>query len=187
MQAEIKVTKVFENLAGIRRALKALTEQDVFIGVPEDKTARNAAGDTGISNAYLSYIHEYGVPEKNIPARPHLIPGIQDIQPEAVKILGNAAKAALEGNEGAVARALNTIGLLGQNAVRARFVDNDWPELSEKTLKARIKPGSKKRRGDTTAKLEGEERVNPLINTGQLRKAQTYVIRNKGNTALVVR
>ena len=170
MQPTISVTKTFENLAGIRRSLQALTAQDVFIGVPEDMTARQAAGDTGISNAYLSYIHEYGVPEKNIPARPHLIPGIKDIQPEAAAILKDAARAALEGSEGAVEPALNKIGLLGQNAVRARFVDNDWPPLAEDTLKAR-KPG----------------RVNPLIDTGQLRKAQTYVIRKKGNQALVVR
>jgi hypothetical protein len=169
MKPSITVTKVFENLSGLRKAMSALTDQDVYIGIPEDKTARKEAGDSGISNAYLGYIHEFGVPEKNIPARPHLLPGIGDIRPEAVDLLKGAAKQALEGNAAAVEGALNKIGLLGQNAVRARFVNNDWPPLTEKTLK---KKG---------------ERPNPLIDTGQLRKAYTYVVRKKGGTALVVK
>lgn len=204
MKTEISVKKVYENLSGLRKAMLALTEQDVFIGIPEDKTAREAAGDTGISNAYLGYIHEHGVPEKNIPARDALIPGIQDIQAEAVDILRDAAKSALEGNAGAVEAGLNKIGLLGQNAVRARFVNNDWTPLSDKTLDRRpivgetVKTVKKKAEDgslteeEVTTKRYGrsrreKQRVNPLIDTSQLRKAYTYVIRKRGNQALVVK
>ncbi|SBV95531.1 conserved hypothetical protein [uncultured delta proteobacterium] len=192
MMPTVNVTKTFDNTAAIRRAVQKLTEQDVFIGVPEDKAAREAAGDTGISNAYLAYIHEHGVPEKNIPARAALIPGIQDIQAEATEILKDTAKKALEGNEGAVDTGLNKIGLLGQNAVRARFVSNDWAPLADSTLDRRKKVSETVTAKGKTVKKMGKSRrergaINPLIDTSGLRKAYTYVIRKKGNTALVVK
>ena len=216
MKPGITVTQSFDNVAAIRRAVQALTGQDVFIGIPEDKAAREAAGDTGISNAYLAYIHEHGVPEKNIPARPALIPGIEDIQSEAAEILKQTAKKALEGNEGAVGTGLNKIGILGQNAVRARFVNNDWAPLSDKTLDRRKKVsetvnekgasglcpertwgdagGMAPRydsKGETVRKMGKSRRergaVNPLIDTSELRKKYSYVIRKKSDTALVVK
>ena len=195
MKTEFKIKNVHNNLSELGKAMRALTSQDVFIGIPEDKSARKEAGDTGISNAYLGYIHEHGVPEKNLPARPHLIPGIKDIQPKAIKILENAAKKALEGEHGAIAQALNSIGLLGQNAVRAKFVNNDWAPLQDSTLDYQAlqkdengkvltdKKGVAKRKKSRRER----ERVNPLINTSQLRKAYTYVIRERGNQNIEVK
>lgn len=192
MKPAVTVTKTFDNAATIRRAVQKLTEQDVYIGVPEDKSAREAAGDTGISNAYLAYIQENGVPEKNIPARAALIPGIQDIQAEAADILRDTAKKALEGNIAAVETGLNKIGILGQNAVRARFLNNDWEPLADTTLDRRKKISETVNAKGETVKKFGKSRrergaVNPRIDTNQNRKAYTYVIRKKGNTALVVK
>lgn len=192
MKPTVSVVKTFDNAAAIRRAMQKLTEQDVYIGVPEDKSARDAAGDTGISNAYLAYIHEYGVPEKNIPARAALIPGIQDMQDEAATILKETAQKALEGNTGAVDSGLNRIGILGQNAVRARFLNNDWPPLADTTLDRRTKISETVNAKGETVKKYGKSRrergaVNPRIDTNQNRKAYTYVIRKKSNTALVVK
>lgn len=192
MKPAVTVTKTFDNAAAIRRAVQKLTEQDVYIGVPEDKSAREAAGDTGISNAYLAYIQENGVPEKNIPARAALIPGIQDIQAEAADILRDTAKKALEGNIAAVETGLNKIGILGQNAVRARFLNNDWEPLADTTLDRRKKISETVNAKGETVKKFGKSRrergaVNPRIDTNQNRKAYTYVIRKKGNTALVVK
>lgn len=188
MKPEFSIIKISDNSSKLAAAMRDLTDQDVFIGIPEDKAARKAAGDTGITNAYLGYIHEHGVPEHNLPARPHLIPGIQDIQADATAILKAAAKDALEDKEGAVATALNKIGILGQNAVRARFVDNDWPPLADKTMN--YQPLKKGEDGKTLTNKKGEvlrkksrrerERVNPLIDTSQLRKSYTYVIRKRG-------
>lgn len=192
MKPTVKVTETYDNTAAIRRAVRKLTEQDVFIGIPEDKAAREAAGDTGISNAYLAYIHEHGVPEKNIPARPALVPGIQDIQTEAAEILEATAKKALDGNEAAVETGLNKIGILGQNAVRARFVNNDWAPLADKTLDRRKKVSETVNKKGETVKKMGKSRrergaINPLIDTSELRKKYSYVIRKKSNTALVVK
>ena len=189
MQPEIRVTETFSNLSAIAQAMRALTEKDVLVGIPEDESGRESGG---ITNAHLGYIHEFGVPEKNIPPRAHLVPGIEDIQKEAAALLEDAAKKALSGNAGAVETNLKNIGLLGQKAVRARFVKNDWPELSDKTLDARKLVGTSTNKKGETRKKYGKSRrergrVNPLIDTSQLRKAYTYVIRKKGNSALVVK
>lgn len=192
MKPTVKVTETYDNTAAIRRAVQKLTEQDVFIGIPEDKAAREAAGDTGISNAYLAYCHEHGVPENNLPARAALVPGIQDIQAEAAEILEDTAKKALDGNEGAVDTGLNKIGILGQNAVRARFVNNDWAPLADTTLDRRRKVSETVNSKGETVKKMGKSRrergaLNPLIDTSELRKKYSYVVRKKTNTALVVK
>lgn len=175
MQAGITITETANNVADLRKAMRALTEQDVYIGVPEEKAQRNGAEETdentqGITNAYLSYIHEHGVPERGIAARPHLIPGILSIQPEAEKLLEEAAVQAFKGNYRAVNRILNKIGIMGQNAVRALFVNNNWQPLKRATLSRKIGKKTRLERG----------RINPLMLTNQLLKAHTYVIRRRG-------
>lgn len=192
MRVNISVTQTKNNLAGLHKAIAALIRQDVFIGVPEDKAARKDAGDTGISNAYLAYIHEHGVPENNLPARPALIPGIKEIRKDAADLLKGAAASALEGNASAVSTALNKIGLLGQNAVRAKFVDNDWDPLADKTLDARPIIGETTDKKGKTKKTYGKSRrekgkINPLIDTSQLRKSYTYVIRDRAAGGRIIK
>jgi phage gpG-like protein len=183
MTMTIKMT--VNKLGDIRKAMKALTDKDVLIGIPEDQAAREAAGESGISNAYLGYIHEYGVPSKNIPARPFLHPGIERARKDIADAPERTAKKALQGNPGAVEAGLNKVGLIGQNSVRAAFVDNDWPPLSDKTLD--YNPLSKDEDGKVRTTKKGKPKrkksrrekgnINPLIDTGQLRKSITYVIR----------
>lgn len=104
----------------------------------------------------------------------------------------DTAKKALEGNIAAVETGLNKIGILGQNAVRARFLNNDWEPLADTTLDRRKKISETVNAKGETVKKFGKSRrergaVNPRIDTNQNRKAYTYVIRKKGNTALVVK
>ena len=185
MMPTLSVKQVADMTAKIRQAITALTERDVLIGVPAENADARAGG---INNAELSYIHEFGAPAAGIPARPHLVPGLDDIKGEAAGLLKGAAKKALEGNEGAVESALKRIGLLGQKAVQARFQNNDWAPLKDSTLdyaapkkdaegntltdkKGRVKRGKSRREKGKT---------NPLLDTGQLMKSHTYVIRKRG-------
>lgn len=185
MRATVSVKQVADNAAAIRRAVAALTEQDVYIGVPGDNNARQDGGPT---NAEIAYWQETGIPSRNVPARPALLPGMEDIRGEAAELLETAARKALAGQEGAVEAALNKIGLLGQNAVRARFVKNEWPPLKEETLTyqplAKDDEGNvildKKGRPLRKKSREERKRVNPRIDTGQNRTSYTYVIRKRG-------
>ena len=185
MKPTLSVRQTANQTAAIRRAVASLTGQDVLVGVPAEKAGQRQGG---INNAELSYIHEFGAPAAGIPARPHLIPGIEEIIPEAAEELKAAASAAFEGREQAVDVALNKVGMLGQNAVRAKFQDNDWPPLADKTLNyhplrkddlgkvLKDKKGNAKR--GKSRKEQGK--VNPLLVTGQLMKSHTYVIRKRG-------
>lgn len=187
MKPTLSVRQVADMSGAIRKAVEALTEKDVFIGVPAENAAPRQGG---LNNAELSYLHEYGAPAAGIPARPHLLPGVEDIKGEAAGLLKGAAEQALKGNEAAVDAALNRIGLLGQNAVRARFQNNDWPPLKDATLDA--SPLKKDDEGNVIRDKGGEAvrgksrrekgKLNPLLDTAQLMKSHTYVVRKKGKS-----
>jgi hypothetical protein len=152
------------NYAKLRQKFHAMALQDVLIGIPSDKAARKEEGGE-LNNATIGYIMEHGAPEMNIPARPHLIPGVEAVTEKMAKALGAAAKASLLGDPTAVGKALNRVGLIGQNSVKAMINAGPPPMLAAGTLAARH------RRGRTGTK--------PLIDTGQYRNSITYVLRSK--------
>ncbi|MGG6461402.1 hypothetical protein [Solilutibacter silvestris] len=159
MTAEV----VKDNVEHVLRQIKALAKNEVLIGIP-DETAGRQTGDA-ITNAAIGYIQETGSPINNIPARPFLVPGVEASLPVVEKSLKHGAKQVLRGIGGAIDKALNKSGLQAQNSVRATINSGIDPALAESTLAAR------KRRGRTGTK--------PLIDTGQLRNAITYVIRKR--------
>lgn len=180
MTPTISVKQMRDSSAAIKQALKVLETHRVLVGIPEDKSARKAEDGAPIGNAALGYIEENGSPANNIPARPFLRPGIKSILADARELLRDSARQALHGNGGAAMTNFNKIGLLAVNAVRAIFVSNDWAPLAPATLEARSRKenlGKRRKPGQT---LPPPRRSNPLIVTGQLRKALTYVVRGRG-------
>lgn len=158
----VRVTK--DKTRDLFKAISALTRKDVLVGVPEEAPDRRGEG---ISNAALAYIHQFGAPAANIPARPFLYEGIEDAQEKIVGQLGKGGKAALDGDSAGVDKALNSAGLVAQNSVKARINEGDFTPLAPSTVAAR------KRKGDDDPK--------PLVDTGQLRNSITYVVvDNKG-------
>lgn len=134
----------------------------VAIGLPGDSMHPGEPGEPSISNATLGYILEHGAPDRNVPARAHLVPGVEKIEGEAAERLKKAAAAAFAGDLDAPEKALHAIGIMGVNAVRAEITDGTFAPLSERTLEAR------RARGRT-----GEK---PLLDTAQYRNAVTYGI-----------
>jgi hypothetical protein len=152
---------IIDNVAKATAGIAALATTRVMVGVPADKGSRKDGEP--INNAALAYIHENGAPEAGIPERPFLKPGIDTKQTEITTALEKTGQAALEGNPGKVDRGFNAVGLIGQNAVRAKINDGPFTPLAEATLAARRARG---RTGD-----------KPLIDKGELRNALTYVVR----------
>lgn len=177
MKPGVKVT--LDRTRELTRAVEDLTRREVLVGIPADEATRDDDGP--VTNAQLGFIHEYGSPARNIPARPFLMPGIKAAQEQLVAQLKAAGQQALSGNISGITVALNRAGLIAQNSVRAKFVDNDWPPLSDATLDRRP-PAKRDEHGQIID--HGKSRretgaVNPLIHTGQLRKSITYVVREK--------
>lgn len=154
--------RVDEMLASVQE----LVQKELLVGIPAATAARDPEdGEEPIDNATLGYIHEFGAPAANIPARPFLIPGLQDARDQVGKRLGRAASAALDGNAERIEDEYDAAGLIAQNAVRRKITEGPFVPLKPATLAKRRARG---RKGD-----------KPLLDTGQLRRSITYVVRNR--------
>lgn len=190
--AKVQVTK--NRTSEMEKAIKDLANLDVLVGVPEDTSDRGPGA--GITNAELAYIHTHGIrapsmraemnqemargasyskahqmyiqahgsPLWHAPPRPIIEPAIEDPKNQAfiIEDLKAAARAALDGNKNQTEAELNKAGLDAQNAVRDWFTNekNNWPVNAPATIEQK-----------------GSDR--PLIDTGELRKSISYVIRGK--------
>lgn len=161
----ISVTSPVDKKAAILKNFQELKDMDVLVGIPQEKSSRPKDGEL-ITNAELLFIHTNGSPLRHIPKRPVIEPAIEHDK-EIPKIMGEAAKAALAGDAEKAMQELDKAGLEGQAAAQDWFLDprNGWPENSERVKLAKIKKGS-------------TEPI-PLIDTGEMRKAITYVVRKK--------
>jgi hypothetical protein len=193
-----KVTQGIDRTAEIKKLLDGLAKQQVYVGVPEgsdnDRSAAagNVENSSGITNAQLLYIQTHGVREKEmrdemnpkvesgempyskafnmyihthgsplwqIPPRPVIEPAIEKNKDVIAKQLRKVADAALDGQD--PTPELQKAGMLGQNIAREWFTnpDNGWPANAESTVDAK-----------------GSDR--PLIDTGELRRAIVYVVKD---------
>lgn len=155
----------------IVRAIRGLAKKRVLVGIPADKDARP---DEPIGNAALGYIHEHGSPARNIPARPHLVPGVEAALPEITRRLEAAAKAAMAGEAAQVEQYLGQAGQAAVNSVQRLIQAGIPPPLAQATVnRRRIRtPGSSYRRLATRP-----EDTTPLIDTATYIRSLTWVIR----------
>ncbi len=167
------VTVTIDKTDAVIKGLRLLADSSVLVGIP----ASDGREDGPLSNAEIGFIHEHGSPVNNLPARPFLVPGVRASRKKAAGQFREAALAALEGDKDKISAGLDKAGLIAQASVRAKFVDNDWPALSEKTLKKRPIKGHKKNGKPRYGKSREERgRTNPLIDTNQLRESVTYIV-----------
>ena len=149
---------ITDALPDLLRRLADVAQRDVLVGVPAGE-----ARDDGPSNAEIGYQNEFGSPANNIPARPHLLPGVAAVQDKAAARLTRAADAAASGRVSDAERHLHAAGLLAQNSVRRTLTTTAYRPLSERTLAER--------------RARGRTGTKPLIDTGQYRRSITYVVR----------
>lgn len=158
-------------LGQIERALAMMRKSKVLVGIP----AEAARDDTKVSNAVIGYLMETGAPEYNIPCRPFLRPGVESVEDKIVDELVRGAQRITAmvlhpsgGFERACAdaeKSLQRIGIVAQNAVRARITDGPFTPLSPATLARR--------------RAKGRSGEKPLIDSGQLRRSVTYIVKVK--------
>lgn len=190
--------KIKDNADAVLKSMRELEWLAVLVGVPDDgeratQDGKNARAETqAINNAALAMIHNDGSPARNIPARPFMAPGIAAARSDIVRCFRDAAKAALGGNPGAVRKNYTAAGLISQAAIRAKITDGPFVPLQPGTVKARrYARGTASTRKSEQKYMElvaagidpgvaqDAAGIKPLINTGQLRNAITYVLREK--------
>ena len=145
--------KAYEN------QIKTFKKSVIKIGLPE-KVANNPHDDSVLTVAQVGRIHEYGVPEKNIPKRSFIREPIIDNQKNIKKLIKKKFEEVSQ-NRTSSLKALNQLGLYGQGLSQKSFTNNNWDSLNPATIKAK------------------NGKSNPLINTGQLRQSITYSVENE--------
>lgn len=162
----------------VLQGIDVLTNTSVMVGVPSEKKERE--DESGPNNAEIGYMMENGIPEQNVPARPHLVPGIKNAKAKIVDYMTQAGKLALAGKPDSVTRALMAAGQTGASSVKTVIREGVPPPLADSTLRRR-KKNRKGARMELDARAAGEapstEFVKPLINTGQYIAAITFVLR----------
>ena len=191
VNAEIEHREYDQGLGGLLNRLRRLQSRHIYVGIPQAENSRNS-GDIG--NAELLYIHTHGVRRRSMinemdesmrrgleysaayalyiqshgsplwhsPPRPVIEPAIEANKATIARRFKEIYSAAASGNNQALEAAITRTGLTAQNIVRAWFTDprNGWAPNSPATVARK-----------------GSDR--PLIDSGEMRKAITYVVRSE--------
>jgi len=180
----VTTTVVQDHTAELMRSIRQLVKREVLVGIPSDKTERMAQGEA-INNATIGYIMEHGSPAKNIPARPHLIPGIANARPAILERFEKAARAGLQGDVAEADRQLSAAGMLAASSVKALITAGLSPALADATLASRVRRNraAKGAAAELARRAQGiapgSDLAKPLIESGQYRNAITYVLKTK--------
>jgi len=172
-----KANKEKELLEKIQR----IAEIGIYVGIPEDNSPRKKGQ---INNAALLYLHTNGSELRNLPARPLIEPALKANDAKIAEDLAEISRRLLAGN---YQSALSMMKITGQDAVNMImdwFEDpaNGWEPNQPSTVKAKIRKRfkSKKKRKEAYEEYEAGVPVDQvLVDTGQMRKAITYVLGDK--------
>ena len=175
----------------LKKIMADIGKLEVYVGIPEEAASRE---DEEINNAELVYIHTHGIrarsmrhemqPDMNAgmkyseayqlyieshgsplwhsPPRPIIEPAIEKSKTQIAAILKTALQSALNADEQGARQGLEKAGQFASGEVKVYFDDpnNGWAPNSPITIKAK---GS----------------ARPLVDTGSLKQAITYVVRDK--------
>ena len=184
-EANLSFSVTHDEMGAFMKALAEMQSKSVLAGFPQEEAPReNEDGEAEpITNAALGYIHNTGMPEQNIPARPFMVEGIENKREPITDGMEAAGMAALDGNTDQVEQALTAVGLAAEAGIRNKIIDGPFEPLAESTLKARARRGREGAQEELDRRAAGEdpgvELARPLNDTAQMRNAVTYVIRKE--------
>ena len=174
------LTITVDRFDAFKKSIETLTQKQVLVGIPEDHNERD---DAPFGNAAIGYMNENGSPAKNIPARPHLIPGVLKACARVAGIFATGAKNALGGNRAAAEDALTAAGQVAADSVRSMITAGLSPALADSTVAARARRGRKGAIKELKLRAAGaapsSALAKPLLDTGEYKNAITFVLRGK--------
>jgi hypothetical protein len=183
-----------DRLEEITAALQALAATELLVGVPASRTDRGDEG--GPTNALLAYVHNYGCPSRNIPARPFIEPAIAAKRERCIDLMKKAAKLALDGKRASAISQFHVLGMEIQNEMKETISRGIPPPIKDATVFYR-KQGRKSQhmrpaevayfveraKGKSPHVLQTQRGhyglITPLINTGALLNSLSYVVRTR--------
>ena len=124
----------------------------------------------GITVFQIGMIHEFGVPEKNIPRRSFIRVPIENNIKEITKLIENNHRLVSE-NAMSAKVALDRIGIKAQNTIKESFRNNDWKPNAPITVK-----GGWMSKNGKKFFVKGKGSSRPLIDKGQLIGSISYIV-----------
>jgi hypothetical protein len=173
----------------IKEAMGTLENAKVYVGIPEAETNRESQKEE-VTNAGLLFIHTNGSPIRHIPARPVIEPSIEANHEPIEQGLHATADYVLDGKKAEANQMLKKVGTLGANGAKKWFTDprNGWRQNSPETIRRKLAKLTGKRRRKALGVLNSVDELmplvgttaldeinTPLIDTGQMRRAITWV------------
>lgn len=192
MAVKSGMTVTVDIAAQVMSAIGRFDRERVLVGVPESTAGRQDYAGQEINNATIGYLMENGSPAANIPARPHLVPGVQEAGPEIVKRYRGAAEKAVGGDVGAIDVAHRVVGQIAADSVRLKITTGQFVPLAPSTVAGRARQrGTGKRvseieyarlirEGSSPASAQTQAGIQPLVNTGAYAASITFVVRPRG-------
>jgi phage gpG-like protein len=165
----VVVTVKNDNVAEVIHNINLLSRKRLYVGIP-DKTASRPPDPgqvAGLNNATIGFIQNMGSPRRNIPARPFLTLGVFDAKALVIDRMKAISIKSINGEKDALEKGFHALGLAVVSIVRKRMTAGPWFPLSPGTI------ADRRRR-----RKNGMAGTKPLIDTGRLRQAITYVIRS---------
>jgi hypothetical protein len=191
---ESKVEVLQNNVEKLFKDIETLVSKAVYVGVPAKNAPR---GDGKINNAALAYIHNFGSErgdgKKGVPARPFMLPGIEESKQRIVTRLKVTAEASIRGETGTIDANFQALGAEVAENIKKVIQRGIPPPITAAAIRSRLRD----RRGQTLSPSEELylQRVHtpnvspldlmslatPLINTAALLNSIAYVIKEKGD------
>lgn len=168
-------------LPDVHASIRTLLSKEVLVGIPADAAERPKAEADEPNNAMLGYVHEHGMPEQNIPARPFLAPGVRSVSDQIVRAFHQMATEALKGGgPDRMDKMFHAVGMLTSSAVKNYIDAGIGPPLADLTVARRAARGREGAQLELDNRAKGEapslELAKPLVDTGELRKSINYVV-----------
>jgi len=177
------LVKQIDKMGGFLSAIDVLAGTRVMVGVPADNDERD---DGEITNAEIGWLMENGIPEQNVPARPHMVPGVKRAKSKISDYMKQAGRLAMEGKTDSVVKALHAAGTTAVSSIKQVIREGIPPPLADSTIRGRSRgrKGAQKELARRAAgKAPGVDLVKPLINTGQYLNSITHVLRRVSKPA----
>lgn len=171
-------------LDALRAQLEKLATTEVLVGFPQDTSERTDDSVAAkVTNATIAYAMDHGMPERNVPARPFMYPGMESAIPQVTDKLRQMATAVSQQRYTAVDQGWHQVGLIAATAIKMKINEGIPPPLADSTLRDRLArhPSRQGERRELANRAEGGSPgmtdAKPLVDTGQLRNAVNYTIR----------
>ena len=153
----LEVKQVKANADKIKKMIETVKRTAIYVGIP----AGTARPDGEITNSELGYIHEYGSPLHNIPARPFLHPSIDEAKADLNEGMREGVEKLFKGDEDGFNKAYEVVALKASSVVKNYITQANFEPLSFATIRGRMRKNPH----------QDADSMKPLIDTGSLRNS----------------